>query len=68
VKNLGSKIFNKVKADDIILLHDVPPRRKEDSLILLLEIETILAGLIDKGLKIVPLSTLINREVMIIER
>jgi peptidoglycan-N-acetylglucosamine deacetylase len=68
VKNLGSKILKKVKAGDIILLHDVPPRRKEDSVILLSEIETILAGLTVKGLKVVPLSTLINREVMIIER
>jgi peptidoglycan/xylan/chitin deacetylase (PgdA/CDA1 family) len=63
VKNIGSKILKKVKADDIILLHDVPPRSKEDSVILLSEIETILAGLTVKGLKIVPLSTLIGRDV-----
>jgi peptidoglycan/xylan/chitin deacetylase (PgdA/CDA1 family) len=68
VKNLSSRILKKVKADDIILLHDVPPRRKEDSVILLSEIEAILAGLTVKGLKIVPLSTLTNREVMIMER
>ena len=68
VKNLSSRILKKVKADDIILLHDVPPHSKEDSVILLLEIETILSGLTVKGLKIVPLSTLINREVMIMER
>jgi peptidoglycan/xylan/chitin deacetylase (PgdA/CDA1 family) len=68
VKNISSKILKKVKADDIILLHDVPPHSKEDSVILLLEIETILSGLTVKGLKIVPLSTLINREVMIMER
>ena len=68
VKNIGSKILKKVKADDIILLHDMPPHNKEDSVILLSEIETILAGLTVKGLKIVPLSTLINREVMIMER
>jgi peptidoglycan-N-acetylglucosamine deacetylase len=68
MKNLGSKMLNKVKADDIILLHDVTPRDKEGSVILLSEIETILAGLTLKGLKVVPLSTLINRDVMIIER
>jgi peptidoglycan/xylan/chitin deacetylase (PgdA/CDA1 family) len=67
IKNLGSKILKKVKAGDIILLHDVPPRSKEDSVVLLSEIEIILAGLIVKSLRIVPLSTLINREVMIIE-
>lgn len=63
VKNLGSKILKKVKADDIILLHDVPPRRKEDSVILLSEIESILQGLIVKGLKVVPLATLIGRDI-----
>jgi len=68
VKNISSKILKKVKAEDIILLHDVPPRSKEDSVILLSEIETILAGLTVKNLKIVPISTLINREVMIMER
>jgi peptidoglycan/xylan/chitin deacetylase (PgdA/CDA1 family) len=64
VKYLGSKILKKVKADDIILLHDVPPRRKEDSEVLLPEIERLLAGIIAKGLRIVPLSDLINKEVM----
>jgi len=48
-------------------LHDVPPRSKENSVILLSEIETILAGLTVKGLKIVPLSDLIGREIMTIK-
>lgn len=64
VKNLASKILKKVKADDIILLHDVPPRRKEDSEALLPEIELLLKGIIAKGLQIVPLAELINREVV----
>jgi peptidoglycan/xylan/chitin deacetylase (PgdA/CDA1 family) len=63
VKNLSSRILKKVKADDIILLHDVLPRSKEDSVILLAEIENILSGLIIKGLKIVPLSDLIGRDI-----
>jgi peptidoglycan/xylan/chitin deacetylase (PgdA/CDA1 family) len=63
VKNLGSRILKKVKADDIILLHDVPPRSKEDSVILLPEVEKILQGLVIKGLKIVPLSDLISRDI-----
>ena len=64
VKNLGSKILKKVKADDIILLHDVSPRRKEDRAVLLPEIERLLMGIIAKGLRIVPLADLINKEVM----
>jgi len=64
VKDLAFKILKKVKADDIIMLHDVPPRRKEDSELLLPEIEQILSGIIAKGLSIVPLADLISREVM----
>ena len=63
VKSISSKILKKVKAYDIILLHDVTPRRKEDSVILLSEIENILQGLIINGLKIVPLSDLIGRDI-----
>jgi hypothetical protein len=57
------KILKKVKTDDIILLHDAAPRGKEDIEILLSEIEKILQGLINKGLKIVPLSTLIGKDI-----
>jgi peptidoglycan/xylan/chitin deacetylase (PgdA/CDA1 family) len=64
VKDLGSKILKKVKGDDIILLHDVPPRMKEDNAVLFQEIERLLAGIIAKGLRIVPLADLINKEVM----
>ena len=63
IKNLGSRILKKVKADDIILLHDVPPRSEEDNAIILSEIESVLQGLIIRGLKIVPLSTLIGRDI-----
>jgi peptidoglycan/xylan/chitin deacetylase (PgdA/CDA1 family) len=68
VKNLSFKILKKVKADDIILLHDVSPRRKEDDILLLSEIEKILQGLNQKGLKVAPLADLIGREVMAIKR
>jgi peptidoglycan/xylan/chitin deacetylase (PgdA/CDA1 family) len=63
IKNLGSRILKKVKADDIILLHDVPSRSEEDNAIILSEMESVLQGLIIRGLKIVPLSTLIGRDI-----
>jgi peptidoglycan-N-acetylglucosamine deacetylase len=63
LKNLSSKILKKVKADDIIILHDVPPRKKEDNTYLLSEIEKILQGLIAKDLKVVPLAELIGRDI-----
>jgi peptidoglycan/xylan/chitin deacetylase (PgdA/CDA1 family) len=67
VKNISFGILKKVNADDVILLHDVPPRSEEDNNILLSEIEKILQGLIEKDLQIVPLSDLIGREVMTVE-
>ena len=67
VKNLSVKILKKVKADDIILLHDAAPRGKEGIDILLSEIEKIIKWLSSKGLKVVPLSDLIGKEIMKIE-
>lgn len=63
MKNLGSRILGKVKADDIILLHDATPQGSKDSNVLLSEVEKILQGLIEKNLKVVPLAQLIGREI-----
>lgn len=63
VRNLSSRILKKVKADDIILLHDVTPHGGEARAVLLGEIEKILLGLNRQGLKVVPLADLINRQV-----
>ena len=65
VKNLSRKLLKKVTADDIILLHDTPPRRNEDQEILLKEIENLLSGLKAKGLEVVPLATLIGEKIMV---
>jgi len=63
IENLSDTILKKVKADDIILLHDVLPRGIKDQVILLTEIEKILQGLAGKNLKIVPLAELIGRNI-----
>jgi peptidoglycan/xylan/chitin deacetylase (PgdA/CDA1 family) len=65
VKHLSSKILKKVKADDIILLHDVPPHRPQEREMLSEEIENLLSGLQEKGLTVVPLSRLIGKKIMI---
>jgi peptidoglycan-N-acetylglucosamine deacetylase len=65
VKDISKKIMQKVAADDIILLHDAPPHRKEDQEILLSEIESLLSGLKARGLEVVPLSTLTGKTIMI---
>ena len=68
IKNLADRILKKVKDNDIILLHDTPPRRPEDHVVLMQEFEKILAGISDKGLRIVPLSGLIDRDIMHLEQ
>lgn len=65
VKDISRKILKKVTADDIILLHDAPPRRHEDQHILLKEIENVLSGLAARRLKVVPLATLIGKKIMV---
>jgi peptidoglycan/xylan/chitin deacetylase (PgdA/CDA1 family) len=64
VKHIAARILKKVQPDDIIMLHDKPPRQVEDHLVLLGEIEKVLTGIRDKGLRIVPLSELAGREIM----
>jgi len=50
------------------LLHDVNPHREKNSAALLTEIEKILKGLVDKCLRVVPITDLIGRDVMTIKR
>lgn len=63
IKNLSVSILRKVKPDDILLLHDTPPHKKEASAFLLSEIEKILRGLAAKNLKVIPLADLIDRKI-----
>jgi peptidoglycan/xylan/chitin deacetylase (PgdA/CDA1 family) len=65
VKGLSRKILNKVKSDDIVLLHDIKPRMATDMEYFLREIDMILSCLKNKGLKIVPLAELLGRPVMV---
>jgi peptidoglycan/xylan/chitin deacetylase (PgdA/CDA1 family) len=64
VKNLAARILKKLKGDDIILLHDKAPRRSEHHPVLFEEIENLLMGIQERGFCVVPLSELINREIM----
>ena len=64
IRGLSRKILKKIQPDDIVLLHDVPPRKTELLDDWLEEIEQILAGLDAKGLKVLPLSEIIGRTVM----
>jgi peptidoglycan-N-acetylglucosamine deacetylase len=67
IRNISRKILQKVKADDIILLHDVPPPGGKNNEILIMEMESLLSGLAYAGWRVVPLDILIKKQVMIKE-
>ena len=64
VKTLSARILKKVRPDDIILLHDVLPPKKELLPIWRREMEALLQGLAAEGFSVLPLAALIGREVM----
>ncbi len=67
VRGLARRILRRVRPDDIVLLHDLPPKAPATVGDWLREIESLLAGLQEKGLSILPLADLIGRPVMTLE-
>ena len=65
LRGLSDKILRKVQQDDIILLHDVRPKGKKDAGYFLHEVDLILSGLEKRGLRVIPLTELTERPVMI---
>jgi peptidoglycan/xylan/chitin deacetylase (PgdA/CDA1 family) len=64
IQGMARKILKKVRPDDIILLHDVRPSKIDDIPYWLIEIESILSGLTQRGFSILPLDEMIGRPVM----
>jgi peptidoglycan/xylan/chitin deacetylase (PgdA/CDA1 family) len=64
IRNLSKKILKRVHPSDIILLHDTRPKNDHLFSCWLNEMDQIMTGIEEKGLKVVPLSTLIGRPVM----
>jgi peptidoglycan/xylan/chitin deacetylase (PgdA/CDA1 family) len=67
IKNLAAKVLRRVGPDDIILLHDSMPPNGRLIPRWLHEIENLLIGLAAEGFKILPLSELIGKPVMLTE-
>jgi len=65
IRNLSKKILNKIKPDDIILLHDVPAGDSRRDDIFLQEVEKLLQGIEKRGFIVAPLEQLIGRPIMI---
>jgi peptidoglycan-N-acetylglucosamine deacetylase len=64
IKGLAEKILKNVKPDDIILLHDINPAKRNNINDIMTEFEQIFNGLKKSGLDIVSLSEIINKKIM----
>jgi len=64
IRNLSKKILKRVRPDDIILLHDTRPKNDDLFSCWLKEMDQLLTGIGNKGLKVLPLAMLIGRPVM----
>jgi hypothetical protein len=64
IRHLARRILARVRADDIILLHDVRPGNPDRCRLWLGEVDRLLWGLRKKHLRILPLPELIGKPVM----
>lgn len=64
IDDLSHKILSKIRAGDIVMLHDSRPKNEALLPYWINELELIVTGIRRKGLQIVPLSELIEKPVM----
>lgn len=64
IAGMADRLLERVRADDIVLLHDIMPKGERFRRIWLGEIDKILSGLAARGLSVVPLQDLIGIPVM----
>jgi peptidoglycan-N-acetylglucosamine deacetylase len=68
INGLARKMIAQAKAGDIVLLHDIRPAKEESPGAWLQEVVKIIDGLGEKGLRTIPLSQLIGRQIMVLEK
>jgi peptidoglycan/xylan/chitin deacetylase (PgdA/CDA1 family) len=64
IRNLSQRILKRVRADDIVLLHDIVPTPPSLLPYWVNEIDRIIKGIQEKGMEILPLADIIGRPVM----
>ncbi|MDM8537984.1 polysaccharide deacetylase family protein [Desulfobacterales bacterium HSG17] len=65
IKNLCQRVLKKIRPDDIIVLHDAVPAKKEQFSYWINQIDLIISGIQKNGFTILPLSELTGKKVMI---
>lgn len=63
IKGLAAAILADIRGDDILLLHDTPPRQGTIT-DWLAELDALVAGIAERGLRIVPLDSLLDKKLM----
>jgi len=63
IKALAAGILADIRGDDILLLHDAPPRQATIAA-WLIELEALIAGIGARGLRVVPLDDLLGERLM----
>jgi peptidoglycan/xylan/chitin deacetylase (PgdA/CDA1 family) len=63
IGSISGRILKKVRANDIIMLHDLAPAKSDRMNEWLSEIERLLTGLTERGLEVRPLAEIIGRPV-----
>jgi peptidoglycan/xylan/chitin deacetylase (PgdA/CDA1 family) len=63
IKRLAAEILTDIRGDDILLLHDTPPRQVSIAA-WMAELEALVAGIGERGLRIVPLDNLLGEKLM----
>ena len=64
IRNLSRRILKRVRANDILILHDTSPRPASLLPFWINEVERVLEGIRQKGLEILPLEDIIGKPVM----
>jgi hypothetical protein len=62
--NLSGRVLQRLQDGDIVLLHDKSPPDKQQVRLWLQEVEAVLDGIEEKGMRVVPLSDVIGMPVM----
>lgn len=68
IEGMAKRIIGRLKAGDIVLLHDVHPHGDQTVDNWLSEVGWLIDGIMERGLGVLPLSTLIGREVMTVKK
>jgi peptidoglycan-N-acetylglucosamine deacetylase len=67
VKHLAERILKRLRWGDIIMLHDIHPKKAALTACWHEQIETVLTGIRQRGIAVVPLAALIDRPVMLFQ-